>query len=516
MTMPRPFVDLERSRRWNNWHNTSGVGGSVERFYTPRNIWDDGAAPVRARGFEPGLAGLQQIVQEAELACKRVRAVGSGWSLSRAAFVEDFLVNTARLAWWSVGFSAPMVEPSFQDRRGRLVLAQCGVQIKVLNAFLEQRGLALPTAGASNGQTIVGAISTGTHGSAHDVGGMADFAVGLHVVAEGGRSHWIERASRPAMTAAFARWLGATVIRDDDLFLAAVVGLGSFGLVHAVVFEAVPLYLLELSVRQYDYAQVEAAALARSPASLGLPAGDESPYHFEVVINPYRRAAGQGGAFVRVLYHRPAMDPLPRPAIASGHTLRSNDLVSIASVFSDAIPASVPGLLQSELHDSLAPGEAAVLGTPGQHFGDSPPTGGGTSTEIGVPLDRLGDALAAIFSVTDQFVFGAPVALRYVRGSDALLAFTCFSPTTCAIEMPGIDSARTREGQARVWNELRSRGIPHTFHWGQALPGDRDWVVAGFGPQRVQRWLDARARLLVTTAGRRMFSNALLESSGLA
>jgi FAD/FMN-containing dehydrogenase len=515
--MPTPLLELTAPHVWNNWHRTEGVGGAVQQFYTPRNAWEDAPLPAPLRGFEPGLAGLQEIVRRAERDGQRVRAVGSGWSLNGAAFVSDVLVNTARLGWWSLGFSAPMVEAGFQARRDRLVLAQGGVQIKVLNAELEARGLALPTAGASNGQTIVGAMSTGTHGSGHDVGAIPDYILGLHVVAEGGRTFWIERASRPVMSAAFAAWLGATVIRDDDLFLSAVVGFGSFGLVHAVVFEAAALYLLDLVVRQYDWDQVKAAALTRDMGSLDLPGGAQVPFHFEVVLNPYRRAAGQAGAFVRAMYHREATTPLPVVPIDDGDTLRSNDLVGIASVFSDLAPAAVPDLLQGELRKALRPMQAtapAVRRTPGQQFGDTSPTGGGTSTEIGVPLDRLDEALDTIFAVTDQWSFGAPIALRYVRGSEALLAFTCFAPTTCTIELPGIDSARARQGHQRIFFELRARGIPHTFHWGQALPLDPHWATAAFGLRR-DRWLAARAHFL-SPEGRRMFSNPLLEQCGLA
>jgi FAD/FMN-containing dehydrogenase len=512
--MPEPRLRRENDRPWVNWHNSRDVGGRVQRFYTPMNAWLDAPTPAPPRDWEPGLAGLQRIVHEAEAAGTRVRAVGSAWSLSNAAFVPDFLVDTAQLSTAFAGFGERMVDPAFHDRRQRLVFAQCGVQIKTLNRSLEQQGLALPTSGASNGQTIVGAMSTGTHGSAHAVGAIPDYMLGLHVVAEGGKSYWIERASRPAMSPAFADWLGAELLRDDDLFLAAVVGFGSFGLIHAVVFEAAPLYLLELFVKQLDFQDVVQAALTRQVAGLGLPRGAEVPFHFEVVINPYRRLAGEGGAFVRVLYQRPATT-IPTAPVAQGETLKSNDLVGLASFVSDAVPTAVPGLLQNQLWKSLAPGGASHLGTPGQTWGDSSPTGGGTSTEIGVPLPRLAEALDAIWSVTDGHTFGAPVALRYVRGSDALLAFTCFSPITCTIELPGIDSLRARQGQALVFQELRARAIPHTFHWGQNLPLDPGWLSLGLGQPRVDRWLAARRKFL-SPAGRRMFSNGLLDACGLS
>jgi FAD/FMN-containing dehydrogenase len=127
-----------------------------------------------------------------------------------------------------------MVEPAYQgdDRRNRLVFAQCGVQIKTLNTLLAEKALALPTSGASNGQTIAGAVSTGTHGAANQVGAMQDFILGIHIVAEGGKHYWVERASNHVVTQEFCDWIGAARIRDDKLFRAMVVGFGSFGLVH--------------------------------------------------------------------------------------------------------------------------------------------------------------------------------------------------------------------------------------------------------------------------------------------
>ena len=133
------------------------------------------------------------------------------------------------------------------------MFAQCGTTVLELNQVLEAKGLALPTSGASNGQTIAGAIATGTHGAANSVGAMQDFVVGLHVIGEDGRHYFIERASRPVVSPSFVARLGAEVRRDDQLFDAALVSFGSFGLVHAVLLEVVPLYVLERHVRSYDF-----------------------------------------------------------------------------------------------------------------------------------------------------------------------------------------------------------------------------------------------------------------------
>jgi hypothetical protein len=515
------MIDVRANQTWDNWHSSSGVGGDVAKFFIPWNDWDDNSASPPGKPFAPGLAGLQSIVRQAQAAGKRVRAAGSGWSMCNVAFVQDYLVDTANLAALLIGFAPVYVAATDQADSERFVFAQCGTQIKTLNAKLAQHGLALPTSGASNGQTIAGAMSTGTHGSANSVGAIPDYILGLHVVAEGGQDYWIERASRPAMSDTFVSWLGAKLIRDDDLFLSAVVGFGSFGLIHAVAFKAEPLYVLDLFVRQLDYEQVIPAATMLDMRGLGLPGGDALPFHFEVVFNPYKRGKVQGGAFVRVLDKRAYVAPGPSPAPTDGTSIHGRDLVSIAGVFSEIIPSclplvGLPDFLQSQLSGAVHPtAPATVPALPGVAFGDSEPTGGGTSIEIGIPINRVADALKTIWSVTDAHPFGAPVALRYVKSSDALLAFTFFPPITCTIEMPGVDSAAARSAHQAMFSAFNAAKIPHTFHWGQQAPHDFATILAGFGQGRVNRWLAARHNFL-SAAGRRLFSNDLLDACGLS
>jgi FAD binding domain len=511
--MNAPLLPYETSRRWKNWHATSGVGGPVQRIYIPRNLWQDGSKDEKV--FRPGLAGLQQIVREAEQSHKRLRALGSGWSLSNVAYNEEYLINTSRLTHWFVGFRTPtMLTPQFRAKSQRLVFAQCGVLIKTLSAYLEARGLSLSTSGASNGQTIAGALSTGTHGAANAFGAIQETVLGLHIVAEGGKHYFIQRESRPAVTEEFCAFLGAELKNDDDLFHAAVVSFGSFGVIHAVLFEAAPLYWLERHVKRYDYAAVREALATLDVSSLQLPGGSALPFHFEIVLNPYALAAGQGGAFVRVLYKRPPGPSRPVQEPGHGQNIRSEDLVGLVGFFSDIAPGLIPMVLQDELEESFTETPPqGVLGTHSQQFGDTTPTNGGTSTEIGVPMEHVGNALAAILKVTGSENMAMPISLRYVKQSDAFLAFTCFGPHTCTIEIPTIDSVRTRDGYERIWAEFRTRNIPHTFHYGQALPLHPYWLAV-FGGRR-QSWLEARARFL-SPAGRRMFSNAMLDALGLS
>ncbi len=506
-----PVFDYE----WRNWHSTRGVGGPVEAMFTPRTHWLDGGR--KKHQFEPAIHALQAIIRRAEREAKRVRAIGSGWSLNNVAFTEEYLVNTARLCEFFIGFqSSSLLESAYRSRKERMVFAQCGTQIKVLNAYLEQRRLCLPTSGASNGQTIGGAVSTGTHGSAVGLGAMQDFIRAVHLVSEGGRHYLIQRASDAVASPDFAQWLGAEHVLDDALFNAVVVSFGSFGIIHGYLFEAEPLCVLEKHVVRKDYASVivPASTLQLSGLRLGRK---EFPYHFEVVINPYRLALGQRGVFIRYMYKRVLGPREAAPAARgpAGGLQTTEDLVALAGTVSDAVPDAIPHILQSELEGMFPPTRGKpIVGTPGQTFSDTSRTNGGTSMELGVPLASVGQALGLILQICQEMPFGAPLALRYVKASPATLAFTHFEPITCTMELPGIDSARTRAAFARIQSALAESQIPHGYHWGQALPLNRQWVQRCFA-QRCEDWLAVRRRFLGPRA-RAMFANALSARCGLA
>jgi hypothetical protein len=94
--------------------------------------------------------------------------------------------------------------------------------------------------------------------------------------------------------------------------------------------------------------------------------------------------------------------------------------------------------------------------------------------------------------------------------TDALLALGAFEPVTCAIELPRIDSKRTREAYERIWDALRRRDILHTY----ALLRRAQWVAEAYGDRR-ERGLEARGDFL-SPAGKTMFSSDFLRELGVA
>src|ERR1700687_2858575 len=506
----QPDISVTTDYAWHNKH--LNVQAQVERLYDAWNLWKGETVPPATRPWEPGLQALRAIVREAETNHKRVRALGGAWALSEAAVSDEYLVNTKALNHCQIGLAQELCAAACPAPREQLVFAQCGVSVIELSQFLEPRGHSLRTSGASNGQTLCGAVSTGTHGSANQVGSMQDCIHGLHIVAEHGDHYWLQRQSRPAVTPQFAAILGATLKEDDDLFNAAVVSFGSFGLIHALLLEVEPIYLLESYTNRYDYADIGTAMGTLDVSGLDLPDGNALPFHFEIVVNPYATGSGDRGAYVRALYKRPhsPQQPLPPPPMHAG---LGEDVITLLGNVTDILPDVITAALTKELVRQISNDQLKVvppqIGTHGQTFGGTELRGRVLSCEIGVPLARTPEAVDITIQLANAHSFAGVVALRYVKPSDATLAFTRHGPYTCTIELPGTYSERTKDFYAALWQALATAGIPQTFHWGQMLPDNEAQLRTAYGAG-IDAWLAAR-RGFLSASGRRTFSNRMLD-----
>ncbi|GAA1980335.1 hypothetical protein [Microbacterium pumilum] len=141
------------------------------------------------------------------------------------------------------------------------------------------------TLGGAGGQTVFGALTTGTHGGDFRIGPIAESVVALHLVTDGGRHYWIEPESLRVTGARFTdderlrrvygddRFKGAAgsgaenfeIIRDDDVFHAVLIGSWRFGVVYSVVLRVVRQYTLHQERRLTTWAAVK--DLIADPAS---------------------------------------------------------------------------------------------------------------------------------------------------------------------------------------------------------------------------------------------------------
>jgi hypothetical protein len=491
------------------WVNSHGnITAHVTRLFDLRNPLIAGNQST-IEAYNVMTPALQELVAQAQAANVRLRAAGAGWSLSEAPVTEGWMLNTQPLDL-TFRLDPQLVVANTPDHVASLRFVQCGIGVAQLSALLRQDRLSLKTSGASNGQTLAGAISTGTHGAALDVGAMQDYVCGLHLIPDARRSVWLERASRPVTTAAFAEALGAELQRDDGLFEAALVSFGSFGIIHGLLIETEPLFLLEAYRRRLLLTEPLWQAISELNFDVPqLPYPGECPYHWQVVFNPHDVA---GGVYVTIMYKRPYRPDYTPPPLTPEGFRPGDDAAAFVGLLTDAVPAAIPALTQAILDSAYAPYDKQE-GTLAELFSNTELRGRLASTALGVSLDRAREAVEAVLAEQQQSGPAAVVlSLRYVRESSATLAFTPFPPT-CVIEIDGVQSSRTAAFYARIWDRLERQGLPYTFHWGKQHNLDAASVRRMYG-QRVEQWLAARRRLL-GEAERRLFSNVLLERLAL-
>ena len=229
----------------------------------------------------------------------RLKAAGSHWALSAAAISDHTFVEThdprnmfrgldRTLTTVVPGCLHPelidrMKQPTFPSELGMLIHIESGKRIyqvyseldqeddlsntQTLAGFMKQnhavdhfRGpWGFATLGGAGGQTVVGALSTGTHGGDFDRGVLPDSVLALHIVSDGGNHYWIEPSEsqfgrqltdddklRALYTADGLAGPGYDfhIVRDNKIFQAALVNCGRFGIIYSAILRAVPQYSL--------------------------------------------------------------------------------------------------------------------------------------------------------------------------------------------------------------------------------------------------------------------------------
>jgi FAD/FMN-containing dehydrogenase len=499
-------VVKKEARTWSNRHENFSV--PVQGLY---DIWNPGVSSDQMiNGYRATTQKLQELVGNAISENVRLRSIGSAWSISRAAVTDGWLINTKPLNW-VFRISKSGISENYKGNTSNLLFVQCGCSIGELNRYLNKREKSLKTSGASNGQTIAGALSTGTHGSAMETGAVQDFVVGMHLIVGPGRHVWVERASYPVTTDTFADRFGAEVIRDDSVFNSALVSFGSFGIIHGVMIETEDIYLLEASRLKVPFDDnVKQVMQTLDFERIQLPAPAEKPYHFEIVINPH---ASDGNAFTTVMYKKPYQPDYEEREGSSGRFQAGDDFLSVIGTLLDVLPGAIPGAVNSLLASQYREYNGRI-GVLGEIFSSTSIRGKSTGAAMGVPLEEAGRAVDAILNIHDRSrPFPGVIALRYVKKSEALLAFTKF-PMTCIIDLDGVDNRSSRQFFRRAWKELENQNIPFTVHWGKANKLTPEKLQTVYGDE-LQTWLNVRRNLL-GDQGCRVFSSPFTDQCGLS
>ena len=216
---------------WSNWAKT--VTCRPAQIAKPRSI-DEIAA----------------VVSASAAAGRPVRAVGSGHSYSPLVATEGTILSLDNFQ----GIEAV-------DTVAGEVTVRGGTKLRSIGPLLRRHGLAMENLGDTDAQSLAGAISTGTHGSGIALGSVSTQVAGLTLVTATGD---VIECSRE---------------RDEDVFRAAAVSLGTLGIIARVRLKTVPAYRLERKKqnRQLDEVLAEIDSLVTDNR------------HFEFWAFPYAR-----------------------------------------------------------------------------------------------------------------------------------------------------------------------------------------------------------------------------------
>lgn len=478
---------------------------------------------------------LQWVIGTALERNFNIRAMGSGWSLSKVAVSDDTIINTKnlrhRFTLKAENFDADYLNAGHDPDNHRFL--QCGNTIIRINNYLEKKSnpaKSLRASGGSNGQTIVGAFSTGTHGAALFYGALSEMVLGLHIVTGPDRHVYLERSSRKITSEVFHKKLGAEVIVDDDLFNAALVSFGSFGIIHGVLIEIEDKFLLDQNLHRIAFDQSLERAITQGDFSaiqqhLKYPVDDpDHPlYHFELAINPHDFAFNDAekGAYMRAMFKIPYREDYPRiDPPSDGYTygdytagLMQSVLDGIQSTLGFLNRHLIPKLVKA-LFDTAYDRPDEAIGTIGETFDNTKFRGKLFSAALGLDRKDVRKVIDHCLEVNKKTKLAGVMAFRFVKGTKATLGFTRWE-NTCVLELDGADASINYKFTKTVAERLEADDIPYTLHWGKInrlLDGPR--IHQMYGSENVKNWKKQRSRVMSREV-QEAFNNEFMERCGL-
>jgi FAD/FMN-containing dehydrogenase len=530
------ILDVKSVEQWSNYSGTI-MSGIIPLFCTPRPA-------TKVLGRDPGALKSQADAVNALLKfCfanpAPLRTMGSRWSFSSIIQPKNMILDTPNLN--SMARLGPSSQSDgYKASRGAQGFVPYwimgGTEISAINRRLftdfPDKPLCLRTSGAADGQRIAGAIATGTHGAAIDVGALHDTVLAVHLLVAPDEAVLIQSGSSPALNDSFVGWLQnetgipTTQYKDDDLLAAALVSLGSLGIVFSLVVETEPAYRLLRHIKWFNDRNDASlwTAIKTLNTSAFYPGEEARPFHFEVLFNPYP-CQGDPASMLTLMWKKPAGNIHASSADLVPPAMPSDTMSFIARLVGGLdgkltgklVAHELGGIINSQVKTMFGAADGTLL-FPGQVFGPTDlPKGTGASTEIVidyVDTERTVRAMWDVFaeqSKLGKHLLGA-MSLRFVPASKAHMAMN-INAMNCFIEMPSIKNQGVLDVYTAVWNRLEKDGIPFTCHWGQ-LSGMNAGRLSKYYKGREVKWKAAREKLLDAT-GRKVFSAPLLAQVGL-
>jgi hypothetical protein len=508
----------EGPQDWNGVHVTNRT--TVDEIINVDNVGPNSALLSGWEMFRYAGESLDLLIRQAKAAGKRILPIGSGWALSAINITDGWLVNT-KLLNGCYDIADAYLHPDYPaEKRRNLVLAQCGMQIAELSAYLEQlprddaARRAIQAAGIGNGQTVAGAVSGNTHGSQITYGATPDFVAGIHLATGGGETLWIERESKPVVNDAFVAKIGARLVRDDAIFNAAVVSFGTFGIIAALAVETAPIYQLQFApIRDIGYADLKAklAGFATNPAT--------ELYHYEFIFDPHsdKQIAMEASA-PKVPYMPGIPTPTPRWIVRDKHGFAPGiNILNILGMLRAIIPPRFVTSFEYKRYRKIALLDG-IRGSPGQIYTSSIYyLEGYTESSFGVAIADAPATIDISSEVARAMRLPSVCQVRICRGSGGTLAFTQHQPITAVFEYGMIKDERFPEFERRLDEAFRSAGIGYTLHWSKnsgLSPAQLEYM---YGASKIASWKAARRAVFGNDAAlMKLFETDTMVAAGLA
>jgi hypothetical protein len=509
-------------KEWNTLHKN---GPFPLKLLYQTKLEGERLMPKKMDRYNDVALEIQRLLKDTKEAGEGFRAYGSAWSMNNIASHKDRMHYNGSMNI-SIPIEANQCHQETQYDPTNLFLFECGNTIKEVSETLAENGKSLKTSGASNGQTIAGCISTGVHGAALDTGAVQDYVVGLNLIIGSNPDDivYLEPSSKPALSDVFAQTLNARIIRDDDLFYAALVGLGGFGFIHGIVIEAEPIFLIKRYVKKVPKSL--AFKLAKTmdfknstftiPGETDAQGKGNRPYHYKIFINQY---SDESDCVVEIMYKKPYSEPYPDPFPVIKESLY-RDLIYLFVKLAENFPKSIPWLVK-RLRKSILPAvDEETTGMLKEIFWDAPYQGPAFACSFGIDHKHSEKAMNVLGKLTrDEGPIPGIFALRFVKQTKATIGCTKF-PITCMIEIDGVLWKKTKkimsleEYSKRMIEVLKQNNIPFTIHWGK----NSDWGFPGLVDHmfeaKATQWKAQREKLL-TQEMQAVFTNSFLKTVGL-
>ena len=325
----------------------------------PGAAWRNwGRSQAATPEFVAHATSVDDVVETVRFARERgltVKAIGAGHSFTAIAATEGVQLDVAAM-------------DGVFGVEGNLVTLGAGTNLYQLPALFAPLRLALQNMGDIDRQTIVGATSTGTHGTGASFGGLAT------------------RIRAAKLVTADGELLRVDAAENADLLPAVALGLGALGVLVEVTIECVPEFVLHALERPAPVDEV----LAEWPERL------RESDHFEFYVWPH-----SDRVLTKTNTRLPgdaARKPLGRVREALEDGFLDNEVFGMLVAIGRAFPAAIPGI--NRLATSLSGNREFADRSPDVFT--SPRRVRFTEMEYAIPVEAIPEAVRAVRELIDR------------------------------------------------------------------------------------------------------------------